>query len=361
MKFIPRRLFTTNRVILILLLFPLLWTSCDENDPIINVSCDENNLGNSLLRWEMMPEIEGTVKIYTSKDPEFFNLNSLVAEVPISRNYKTIIRPSPDFRNYYQLVFDDRYEVKVASRSVKIDGIQNFRDFGGYRTMHNKTVRWGLLFRSAAISKLAPYEIDYLKTLGLKSIIDLRIPEEGIVSEQTAEEFTVYHIPIRVGNKYTSVNSLKAPNVLASKVKREMLLINKDLVLHQTLEYRRLMHKLLVKSNYPLVISSFSGKGRCGFASALILKILGVHQDIVVEDYLLSNTYFDIPSISKYAYNLSVENQRAITYLFSAREEYIDACFKEILETYGTFSDYIENGLQLTKDDVAKLKGILLE
>ncbi|MFA6831450.1 MAG: tyrosine-protein phosphatase [Bacteroidaceae bacterium] len=357
----PRRLLANNKIILILLLFPLLWSSCDENKPIINVSCDENNLGNSLLRWEIMPEIEGTVKIYASNDPQSFDLNSLIAEVPIDRNFKTIIRHSPDFRNYYQLVFDEHYKVKVASRSVKIDGIQNFRDLGGYHTKSNKSVRWGLLFRSAAINELAPYELDYLKNIGLKSIIDLRIPEEGNVSQETATEFTVYHIPIRVGNKYTCVKALKASGVSASKVKKEVLLMNNDLVLHQTLEYRQLMHKLLDKSNYPLVISSFSGKGRCGFASALILKILEVHQDVILDDYLLSNVYFDIPSVSNYAYNLSIENQRAITYLFSAREEYLDACFKEIIQTYGTFNDYVENGLQLTKTDVAKFRDILLE
>lgn len=344
-----------------LLLFPLLWSSCDKNDPEINSSCDENNLGNSLLRWEIMPEIEGIVKIYTSKNPEHFDLNSLVAEVPINRNFKRIIRHNPDFRNYYKLVFDDRYVIKVASRIVKVDGIQNFRDFGGYRTVYNKRVKWGILFRSAAIGKLSSYEYDYLKNIGLKSIIDLRIPEEGNVLQKTAKEFIIYHIPIRVGNKSSYLKAFRSPNVLASKVKKEMLLINKKLVLHQTLEYRKLMHKLLDRSNYPLVISSFSGKGRCGFASAIILKILGVSKDVIVEDYLLSNVYFNIPSVSRYAYNLSVENQRAITYLFSAREEYIDACFKEILQSYGTFNKYVENGLQLNKADVARLKKILLE
>lgn len=346
---------------IILFLSSSLWISCDSSTPVIDASCDENNLGNSLLRWEIMPELKGTVKIYASKDPEYFDLTSFVTQVPISRNYKTIVRSSPDFRNYYKLIFDDQYEVKVASRSVKVSGIQNFRDLGGYRAAHNKTLRWGVLFRSAAINHLAPYELDYLKHIGLKTIIDLRIPEEGTVSEKTAKEFDVVHIPIRVGNKYTSVQALKAPGVSASKVKDEMISINKDLVLHQTIEYRTLMHKLLDEANYPLVISSFSGKGRCGFAVALILKIVGVGQDKILEDYLLSNVYFNIPSVSKYAYDLSAENQRAITYLFSAREDYIQACFKEILQTYGTFEGYLENGLQLNKEDVAKLKAILLE
>ena len=54
---------------------------------------------------------------------------------------------------------------------------------------------------------------------------------------------------------------------------------------------------------------------------ALILASLDVNADIIMEDYRLSNDYFNIPKASKYAYNLPVNSQEAITTLFSAKED----------------------------------------
>ena len=77
-------------------------------------------------------------------------------------------------------------------------------------------------------------------------------------------------------------------------------------------------------SNYPVVIHCSSGKGRTGIASALILASLGVNSDIIMEDYRLSNDYFNIPSASRYAYNLPARSQEAITTVYSAREDFLN-------------------------------------
>ena len=47
------------------------------------------------------------------------------------------------------MVFNDRYRVKVATRNINVPGIQNFRDLGGYKVAQGKSVRWGMIYRSA--------------------------------------------------------------------------------------------------------------------------------------------------------------------------------------------------------------------
>lgn len=54
--------------------------------------------------------------------------------------------------------------------------------------------------------------------------------------------------------------------------------------------------------------------------SALLLAALGVNEDVIMEDYRLSNDYFNIPKASQYAYKLSVNSQEAITTIYSAKK-----------------------------------------
>lgn len=57
-------------------------------------------------------------------------------------------------------------------------------------------------------------------------------------------------------------------------------------------QYRR-MFKELLAGNVPLAFNCSAGKDRTGVAAALILTALGVPRESVIQDYLLSNRYFD--------------------------------------------------------------------
>ena len=114
------------------------------------------------------------------------------------------------------------------------------------------------------------------------------------------------------------------------------------------------------KTNYPVVIHCSSGKGRTGIVSALVLAALGVNEDIIMEDYRLSNDYFNIPRASKYAYRLPTRSQEAITTLFSAREDFLNAAKDEAERKYGDMDTYLQKGIGLSKDEIKRLRSILL-
>ena len=59
-------------------------------------------------------------------------------------------------------------------RLVALEGAQNFRDIGGYRTTDGRTVRWGLLYRSSELSHLTSGDIERLAEMDIESIHDLR-------------------------------------------------------------------------------------------------------------------------------------------------------------------------------------------
>lgn len=344
-----------------LLSLAILLPSCNGTAPLISVVCEENNVGNCIVKWEITPLIKGTVKVYASTNPDYIPENIPVAMADISEQRMTVITTAPTQRYYYSLVFANKYRIKIATRNVNIPGIQNFRDLGGYPSYSTKKeTRWGMLYRSAEIDSLAYCSLDELKNIGIKTMIDLRANAAVQKQSPLQKEFKIIRIPIVTGDMEDILKGIKEQKIRSDTVYRIVEQMNRDLIDKYTKEYRRIFDILLDRENYPIVIHSSSGKGRTGIVSALILSALGVNEDIIMEDYRLSNDYFNIPAASKYAYQLPARAQEAITTVFSAREDFLNAAREEAERRYGDMDTYLQDGIGLSKAEIKKLQSILL-
>ena len=106
-----------------LLALVVLFPSCSGTAPHISVVCEENNVGNCIVKWEMAPLIKGNVKVYASTDPDAIPEDVPVAMADISDLKMTIITNDPAKRYYYTLLFGDKYRVKI--KLFEIDALQS--------------------------------------------------------------------------------------------------------------------------------------------------------------------------------------------------------------------------------------------
>ena len=168
-------------------------------------------------------------------------------------------------------------------RLIDLEGCFNFRDLGGYPTETGKRLRWRTLFRSDALHHLTPADADRLvEDLTIGDIVDLRstaeLDAEGR-GELTGRSPRFHHVPLFDGDTGEG-RSQTAEMTLADRY---------YLMAEFAKEPIARVVRTLAESDSPAVYHCAAGKDRTGVISAILLGLLGVHDDVIVTDYAASH------------------------------------------------------------------------
>lgn len=260
-------------------------------------------------------------------------------------------------------------------RQISLEGQSNFRDIGGYKTVDEKTVKWGQVYRSGELSRLTKNDVAKLKSLRIKTVVNFLTDEEINSRGKDRLPESVHEVSqsIEKGGGIVQIANLARKTADFSKLPADLNpRIHRILVHEATKQYAALLKEIADSKRRPVVFHCSHGVHRTGTATAILLWTLGVPWKTVREDYLLSNKYRGAEIKKRLAQlrQLAAKTQRVapekvdmsnINAFYILQGEYIDATRDEILKKYGSIEGYLTKGLGMTKPAIQKLRDSLLE
>jgi len=294
-------------------------------------------------------EVKGPWKLYAGATIDSINFDHPLL---IGEGNGTYALNVPDsIRSYFQLVTDSGKAI-LSENHLPMAGGYNFRDLGGIRTTEGRYVKWGRLFRADDLGHLTDSDLHYLSSIPLHSIVDFRSGEEikDTPDKVPSSVHNDYHLTISPGN--LSIEHIKA-NLNSIDFNQYMEDLNVLLVSDSACisRYREFFKILQDKDNASVLYHCSAGKDRTGMATALILYSLGVDEDTIMNDYLLSNVYL------KDKYAPMKERFPQLAPMLSVKAEYLQAGLDKIKEEYGTIENYLVKVLDV---DISRMKEMYL-
>jgi protein-tyrosine phosphatase len=261
-------------------------------------------------------------------------------------------------------------EQRNAHRLLNFEGIPNVRDLGGYETADGKHVMWGKLYRAGTFAEASRADLKALPQLGLKRFIDFRSAAEKEEEPNQLPDppgFEMLEIPILdEGNKAMATEimaRIEANDFAGYDPNKAMLQANRQFASDFTPQYSEFIHIVLEANGAPVIWHCSAGKDRTGFAAAILLRILGVPQETVMQDYMASRE----PALAAREGQLRLlrlfkgeETAGIIQVLLGVEEAWLRAAFEQIDTSWGDFDSYVQNGLKLSRNDIQRLRDQLL-
>jgi protein-tyrosine phosphatase len=260
---------------------------------------------------------------------------------------------------------------REAHRLLNFEAISNFRDLGGYPTENGQQVKWGVLYRSATLAESTPGDLQNLSRLQLSTVIDFRSQAEKEEEPNRLPDppgFRLVEIPtLDDGNKALVgevMARIESGDFDGFDPDQAMIAANRQFVVEFTPQFRQFIDTVLEANGAPVLWHCSAGKDRTGFATAILLRILGVPEDVVMGDYLASKQ----PALEARRGQLLLlrlfkgeEAADKLSVMMGVEPAWLAAAFEEVDKRWGGFDDYVRDGLQLDQQDIARLRQALLD
>lgn len=258
--------------------------------------------------------------------------------------------------------------------SAAVPSLANLRDIGGRESRFGGTVRTGAVYRSTALNALDAGGEQRLARLKVSTVYDLRTASERETApDRVPAGVRELGLDVLAGKEYRAIPAQMAQLIGNPAAAAELLGGGQALEYFRgsyrdfvTLpsavsSYRQLFVDLAEPTSTPALIHCTTGKDRTGWAVAALLLFLGVSEDEVFEDYLLTNTVL-LPMFGPILERLSAAGGDAslLADVLGVRREYLEASLAEVASVYGSIDAYVTDGLKIDQKTQNRLRGNLI-
>lgn len=256
------------------------------------------------------------------------------------------------------------------NRVLALEGIHNFRDYGDYAVAGGGRLRRGILYRSGQHREATPEDLQAVHSIGLASVIDLRGGSERAAApcpRPKGFDAQIFHVTEETGG-------LLAPHLVAAREAAQGM--DARYVMQQgyaTMPFRWRMQGVLARYfealdtvEGPSLVHCMAGKDRTGLAVALLHLTLGVHEDDVIADYLLTNTAGDLEArVAAGARQVRESFGAAMTdedvrMVMMVQPDYLQAAIDAIIEKHGSIAAYLRDHLSIEEARVERIAARLI-
>jgi protein-tyrosine phosphatase len=243
------------------------------------------------------------------------------------------------------------------TRHIVFEGIENFRDFGGYATTCGRGLKTGRLYRSGHHARASDRDLEKLAGLDISVIVDLRRPNERardpsrrwtgfdgrVIDSDAEQEMTVEWLEF-----------LGSSDLSLAAFRRYMLDYYRAAPTDpRYIDLYSRYFRALAETQGPVLVHCAAGKDRTGVVCALTHHMAGVHDDDIVHDYLLTNDPARIEARAAVVGELIREatgrtpSDEAVRYAISVDAEFLTESFAAMRERFGSVDGYLETALGL--------------
>ena len=264
-------------------------------------------------------------------------------------------------------------ELSRPGEAILLRTLPNLRDAGGWPTADGRRVRTGVLFRSTALDRLDDADAATLAALGIRCVVDFRTrveresrPDRVLEGVRTLLEDVLADSAIAVPAQMeaffrspaTALQFLERGDGHEAMRNAYREFITLPSARRGLSSFSRL---LLDESDLPVLYHCTTGKDRTGWATAALLTLLGVSEEDVYREYLLTNEQL-LPALEPLFRRFEEHGapRELLVPVLGVDRSYLDEAFTTMRAEFGTIESYFADGLGIGPDDQERLRELLL-
>ena len=261
------------------------------------------------------------------------------------------------------------------NHSIHLHSIQNARELGGYITDGGRRITNGLLLRTASLNGISDDDIRLLTNVyRVQHIIDFRMAMEMTGAEDPPIDGAAYHHLNVIDLSNLPPQDMPEMDIRSLDLIQMIRMSEQVGMLDENMYVGFLMSETGKKAYadfFRILLDTdperavlwhcTGGKDRTGLAAMLILSALGVDEETVVKDYLLTNE-FNAQRIAGTEHHLKAKGYddaliKKATLVFDAVDErFMCNALAWMKKEYGSVPGYIRDGLHISQTEIEKLK-----
>lgn len=254
---------------------------------------------------------------------------------------------------------------------IKLKKLENTRDLGGMVTTDGRKVKDKKLIRSGELFKATERDKEVLVSeYDLKTIVDFRTEVERDQKPDPELAGVSYVFDPILKEKTLGITRERARKIdmpknfkgVKTKPMEFMRNLYRGIVLdeHSQKGYAKFFDVLYNQNDGSVLWHCAAGKDRVGVATALLLTVLGVERKAIIDDYLLTDTYYRRTNFGLYLLlDIFVRDRNAanhLKHLLAVKPEYMQAAFEAIEENYGSVENYLVQAMNFSLEKQEALR-----